>query len=129
MPRRTRHCRDAKNTLRCQLSRCPGSFFCVGGVLLELATHGPGFVFEAPDRLGESLVLIGDLESRRKELERRFAPPTRASGLTIRRPIDYRDDGLSASALTSASVFSSVTSSQPFSSEHRRALSRKREIA
>jgi glyoxalase family protein len=43
-----------------------------GGVLYELATEGPGFVFEPPDRLGESLVLIGDLESRRKELERRF---------------------------------------------------------
>jgi glyoxalase family protein len=43
-----------------------------GGVLFELATDGPGFVFESPDRLGESLVLIGDLESRRKELERRF---------------------------------------------------------
>ena len=42
------------------------------GVLFELATHGPGFVFESPDRLGESLVLIGDLESRRNELERRF---------------------------------------------------------
>ncbi len=42
-------------------------------MLFELATDGPGFVFESPDRLGESLVLIGDLESRRKELERRFA--------------------------------------------------------
>jgi glyoxalase family protein len=42
------------------------------GVLFELATDGPGFVFESPDRLGESLVLIGDLESRRNELERRF---------------------------------------------------------
>src|SRR6478736_3092015 len=42
------------------------------GVLFELATDRPGFVFESPDRLGESLVLIGDLESRRKELERRF---------------------------------------------------------
>jgi glyoxalase family protein len=43
-----------------------------GGLLFELATEGPGFVCESPDRLGESLVLIGDLESRRKELERRF---------------------------------------------------------
>ena len=43
-----------------------------GGVLFELATDQPGFVFEPADRLGESLVLIGDLESRREELERRF---------------------------------------------------------
>ncbi len=52
------------------------------GVLFELATDQPGFVFEPPDRLGESLVLIGDLESRRQEFERRFpllANP-RASG-------------------------------------------------
>jgi glyoxalase family protein len=42
------------------------------GVLLELATDRPGFVFEPPDRLGESLVLVGDLEGRRQELERRF---------------------------------------------------------
>lgn len=42
------------------------------GVMFELATDGPGFVFEPADRLGESLVLIGDLESRREELERRF---------------------------------------------------------
>jgi len=41
-------------------------------VLFELATEGPGFVFESPDRLGESLVLVSDLESRRKELEQRF---------------------------------------------------------
>jgi glyoxalase family protein len=54
------------------------------GVLFELATEQPGFVFEPPDRLGESLVLVGDLESRRGELERRFpllANP-RASGPT-----------------------------------------------
>jgi glyoxalase family protein len=44
-----------------------------GGVLLEVATDQPGFVFEPPDQLGESLVLIGDLEHRRAELERRFA--------------------------------------------------------
>jgi glyoxalase family protein len=53
-----------------------------GGVLFELATDEPGFVFEPADRLGESLVLIGDLDSRREELERRFpllANP-RASG-------------------------------------------------
>ena len=42
------------------------------GVLLELATEGPGFVFEPQDRLGETLVLIGDLEHRRRELEQRF---------------------------------------------------------
>jgi len=52
------------------------------GVLFELATDQPGFVFEPPDALGESLVLIGDLESRREELERRFPllPNPRASG-------------------------------------------------
>jgi glyoxalase family protein len=43
-----------------------------GGVLLEVATDQPGFVFEPPDHLGESLVLVGDLEHRRAELERRF---------------------------------------------------------
>jgi glyoxalase family protein len=43
-----------------------------GGVLFELATDEPGFVFEPVDRLGESLVLAGDLESSRAELERRF---------------------------------------------------------
>ncbi len=42
------------------------------GTLLEVATDQPGFVFEDPGHLGESLVLIGDLESRRAELERRF---------------------------------------------------------
>jgi glyoxalase family protein len=42
------------------------------GVLLEIATDQPGFVFEPVDRLGESLVLIGGLEHRRAELERRF---------------------------------------------------------
>jgi glyoxalase family protein len=42
------------------------------GVLLEVATDQPGFVFEPPDHLGESLVLIGDLEHRRAALERRF---------------------------------------------------------
>jgi len=51
------------------------------GVLLEVATDQPGFVFEPPDHLGESLVLIGDLEHRRAELERRFPllPNPRAS--------------------------------------------------
>jgi glyoxalase family protein len=42
------------------------------GILLEVATDEPGFVFEPPDRLGESLVLIGDLEDHRTELGRRF---------------------------------------------------------
>ena len=53
-----------------------------GGVLLEVATDQPGFVFEPLERLGESLVLIGDLEHRRAELERRFPllPNPRASG-------------------------------------------------
>jgi glyoxalase family protein len=41
-------------------------------VLFELSTDQPGFVFEPADRLGESLMLVGDLESRRAELERRF---------------------------------------------------------
>jgi glyoxalase family protein len=41
-------------------------------VLFELATDQPGFVFEPADSLGESLVLVGDLEKRRTELERRF---------------------------------------------------------
>jgi glyoxalase family protein len=43
-----------------------------GGVLLEIATDQPGFVFEHPKHLGESLVLIGDLDHRRAELERCF---------------------------------------------------------
>jgi glyoxalase family protein len=44
------------------------------GVLLEVATDLPGFVFEDPAHLGESLVLIGHLEHLRAELERRFPP-------------------------------------------------------
>ena len=43
-----------------------------GRVLFELATDQPGFVFEPADSLGESLVLVGDLENRRAELEERF---------------------------------------------------------
>ena len=43
-------------------------------VLLELATDQPGFVFEPADSLGESLMLGGDLENRRGELEQRFPP-------------------------------------------------------
>jgi len=53
------------------------------GVLLELATDQPGFVFEHPEHLGESLVLIGDLEHLRAELEQRFpllpSPPATAT--------------------------------------------------
>jgi glyoxalase family protein len=45
-------------------------------VLFELATDQPGFVFEPADSLGESLVLVGDLENRRAELEQRFPPLT-----------------------------------------------------
>jgi glyoxalase family protein len=41
-------------------------------VLFELATDQPGFVFEPADTLGESLMLVGDLENRRAELEQRF---------------------------------------------------------
>jgi glyoxalase family protein len=57
------------------------------GVLLEVATDQPGFVFEAPEHLGESLVLIGDLEHRRAELGRRFPllPNPRASNQTTER--------------------------------------------
>ena len=41
-----------------------------GGVLFELATDGPGFsVDEAPDKLGETLVLPPWLEPRRSEIE------------------------------------------------------------
>jgi glyoxalase family protein len=41
-------------------------------VLFELATDKPGFVLEPAERLGESLMLGGDLEARRAELEARF---------------------------------------------------------
>jgi glyoxalase family protein len=43
-------------------------------VLFELATDQPGFAFEPADSLGESLMLVGDLEHRRVELEQRFPP-------------------------------------------------------
>jgi glyoxalase family protein len=43
-------------------------------ILFELATDQPGFVFEPADSLGESLMLVGDLENRRAELEQRFPP-------------------------------------------------------
>ena len=46
-----------------------------GGVLFELATDGPGFaVDEAPERLGESLVLPPWLEPRRAAIEAALAP-------------------------------------------------------
>jgi glyoxalase family protein len=59
------------------------------GVLLEVATDQPGFVFEPAEHLGESLVLIGDLEHRRAELERRFPllPNPRASEQTTKRTL------------------------------------------
>jgi glyoxalase family protein len=56
-----------------------------GGVLFELATDEPGFVLEPVDRLGESLVLVGDLESRRAELERRFPLLRNPRATTTRR--------------------------------------------
>ena len=46
-----------------------------GGVLFELATDGPGFaVDEAPDRLGESLVLPPWLEAERAAIEQTLPP-------------------------------------------------------
>jgi glyoxalase family protein len=51
-------------------------------VLFELATDQPGFVFEPPDSLGESLMLVGDLENRRAELEQRFPPLANPRGAT-----------------------------------------------
>jgi glyoxalase family protein len=51
-------------------------------VLLELATDRPGFVFERADSLGESLMLVGDLENRRDELEKRFPPLPNPRGST-----------------------------------------------
>jgi glyoxalase family protein len=57
------------------------------GVLLEVATDQPGFVFEPTNSLGESLVLIGELEHRRAQLERRFPllPNPRTSRETTER--------------------------------------------
>lgn len=46
-----------------------------GGVLFELATDGPGFaVDEAPEALGEALVLPPWLEAHREEIERVLPP-------------------------------------------------------
>jgi glyoxalase family protein len=48
-----------------------------GGVLFELATDGPGFaVDEAPERLGESLVLPPWLEAQRSAIEAALPPLT-----------------------------------------------------
>ena len=45
------------------------------GILFEISTDGPGFaVDEAPDKLGESLVLPPFLESRREEIEAGLTP-------------------------------------------------------
>jgi glyoxalase family protein len=55
------------------------------GVLLELATQGPGFVLEPVEHLGETLTLIGGLEHLRPQLEQRFPPipnPRAASSST-----------------------------------------------
>lgn len=44
-----------------------------GGVLLEVATAGPGLTIdEAPSRLGEKLMLPADLENRREALEKKL---------------------------------------------------------
>jgi glyoxalase family protein len=41
-----------------------------GGVLFELATNGPGYDSDEPlDALGETLVLPGQFESRRDQIE------------------------------------------------------------
>jgi glyoxalase family protein len=57
------------------------------GVLLELATDQPGFIFEPLEHLGESLVVIGDLDGRKAELEERFPllPNPRAAAATVDR--------------------------------------------
>jgi glyoxalase family protein len=46
-----------------------------GGVLFEVATSGPGFAIDEPaDKLGESLKLPAQYESRRSELEQTLKP-------------------------------------------------------
>ena len=52
------------------------------GVLLEVATDQPGFVFEPVEQLADPLGLIGDVEHRRAELQPWFPllPNPRASG-------------------------------------------------
>jgi glyoxalase family protein len=66
-------------------------------VLFELATDQPGFVFEPADSLGESLMLAGDLENRRAELEQPFLPLANPragtvdrGGYVLTRPINAR---------------------------------------
>jgi glyoxalase family protein len=50
-------------------------FWVSNGILFEIATDGPGFaVDEAPDQLGESLVLPPFLENRREEIEAGLTP-------------------------------------------------------
>ena len=52
-----------------------------GGVLLEIATDGPGFATdEAPEHLGEGLSLPPFLEERREEIEARLTPITPVKG-------------------------------------------------
>jgi len=46
-----------------------------GGVLLEMATDGPGFTIDEPaDRLGQSLQLPSWLEDERQQIERHLPP-------------------------------------------------------
>ena len=55
-----------------------------GGILLEVATDGPGFaVDEPPDRLGRTLCLPPWLEPRRAEIERAIPRLTLPTGETI----------------------------------------------
>jgi glyoxalase family protein len=45
------------------------------GILFEIATDGPGFdIDEAPESLGESLILPPFLENRRQEIEANLIP-------------------------------------------------------
>jgi hypothetical protein len=72
----TRACKIAKSIYFREPSRVP----------FELATDEPGFVFEPADSLGESLVLLGDLEKRRAERQERFLflrNPRSASGAML----------------------------------------------
>jgi glyoxalase family protein len=54
----------------------PSGYFRVSnGILFEIATDGPGFAIdEAPDNLGEKLVLPPFLETRRQEIEADLTP-------------------------------------------------------
>ena len=51
------------------------------GVLLEVATDQPGFVFEPPEHLGESLVLIGDLRRPTGRARRTLPPAAQPAGI------------------------------------------------